>query len=605
MGILSKLFSRGVEKSAAGTPSAGLIPPLGGIQSATGLLVSQATAMTVSTVYTCVTIRSRDVARCAPSLYREAADGSRTPVTDHPVSRLLRRPNRQQTWFEFAQQMHAAWLLRGNAYAVILRDRRGRPAELVPVNPDGVMVLEAADGSVFYQVNRIGLSQMAVLRDLPMAIPADDMLHIRDLSFNILVGASRIGLARETIGVAQAQSQQAARFAGNSSNPSGILKTAKTLSDGAVKRLKAQWDAFTSGIQNTGKTAVLEEGLEWQRLQLTAADMDFIKSREFEVGEVARWFQMPLYKLGIMLPSQGQNGVQQQQSYVNDTIMPDLDMWEQRVARAFDLDLEGIGVDLDENRLLRADVQTRYNNYRVGILSGFMAPNEARRAENLAPVEGGEQVMFPVNMAAIGSNFTGTAPDGAGRPAEGELKALEVRQGPFEQKAWNPDQPRDANGRWVSGTGAFTSIAEALDAFSGMAADEARRAIDHALGGRTFAAFSKGGAAGFFPVAALGAIAQSKLSTTASVALLSQETAAKQARHHPEISGEEYRQLQSMLDAGEFRAETTNRVALLHHDGRWYAATLKTVQGKETLVLSFRRANERTVAQLRKRTTEI
>jgi hypothetical protein len=192
--------------------------------------------------------------------------------------------------------------------------------------------------------------------------------------------------------------------------------------------------------------------LEWQRLQLTAADMDFIKSREFEVGEVARWFQMPLYKLGVILPSQGQSGVQQQQAYVNDTIMPDLELWEQRLARSFDLDLEGIGVDLDENRLLRADVQTRYNNYRVGILSGWMSPNEARRAENMPPVDGGNQVMFPTNMAAIGSNFTGTAPDGAGRPTDGELKALEVRHGPFDLFRKFPGQPRDSNGRFAHGT---------------------------------------------------------------------------------------------------------------------------------------------------------
>ena len=416
-----------VEKSAAaGTPSYGLIPPLGSVQSASGMLISQATAMTVSTVYTCVTIRSRDVARCTPSLYREDKDGSRETVTNHPVAKLLRRPNRQQTWFEFCQQMEAAFLLRGNAYAVILRDRRGKPVELIPISPDAVMVLEAVDGSVFYQVNRIGLFQIAVLRDQPMSIPADDVLHIRDLSFNILVGASRIGLARDTIGIAQAQGQQAARFAGNSANPSGVLKTAKTLSADAAKRLKAQWDAFTSGIQNTGKTAVLEEGLEWQRLQLTAADLDFLQSREFEVREVARWFQMPLDKLGIILPSQKEGGVQKQQSYVNDTIMPDLELWEQRLARAFDLDLEGIGVDLDESRLLRADIQTRYNNYRIGILSGFMKPNEARRAENLAPVEGGDQVMFPTNMAAIGSDLTGTAPDGAGRPAGGELPGADA-----------------------------------------------------------------------------------------------------------------------------------------------------------------------------------
>ena len=43
--------------SAAGVPSYGMIPPLGSVQSASGLLVSQATAMTVSAVYRAVYVR--------------------------------------------------------------------------------------------------------------------------------------------------------------------------------------------------------------------------------------------------------------------------------------------------------------------------------------------------------------------------------------------------------------------------------------------------------------------------------------------------------------------------------------------------------------------
>lgn len=52
--------------------------------------------------------------------------------------------------------MNVAYLLRGNAYAVCLRDGRGQPTELIPVNPDAVMVLEAADGSIFYNTNKSG-----------------------------------------------------------------------------------------------------------------------------------------------------------------------------------------------------------------------------------------------------------------------------------------------------------------------------------------------------------------------------------------------------------------------------------------------------------------
>src|SRR5579863_209231 len=107
-----------VRKALGGAsfPAQGYLPTLGSTPSATGLLISQGTAMAVGAVYACVTIRSQDMARCTPRIYRAKPDGSREIVTNHWAAKLLKRPNRQQTWFEFMEQMNAAYLLRGNAY---------------------------------------------------------------------------------------------------------------------------------------------------------------------------------------------------------------------------------------------------------------------------------------------------------------------------------------------------------------------------------------------------------------------------------------------------------------------------------------------------------
>lgn len=417
-------------KSAAGVPAQGWLPILGATPSASGMMISQATAMQVSAVHACVTIRSEDTARCTPGLWRDLGDGRRAQLKpkDHPVARILRRPNRAQTWFEFCEQMEAAVLLRGNAYAVILRDGRGRPTELIPVNPDAVMVLEAVDGSVFYNTNRFGLWQIAMLRDLPPSIPAEDMFHLRGLSFNALVGASKIGLARDAIGVSLALEQQASRWMANGARPSFLLKIAKSLSDTAAKRLKAQFEGLFSGIQNVGSTAILEEGLEAQQLSLTSVDLEFLAQRGFQVEDIARFYRTPLHKLAKGDVAKG-NMLQANQEYVNDAIMPACERWEQKLEQVFDLDDEGLEVELDEGNLLRADALTRNNIHRIAVLSGFGTVNEARREERLPPVEGGDVVRSPVNLAALGSDATGTAPDGAGRPNDGELPKDSVPTG--------------------------------------------------------------------------------------------------------------------------------------------------------------------------------
>lgn len=409
-----------IQRSTAAVPSYGMIPPLGSVQSASGVLISQSTAMSVSAVYRSVYVRAHDVARTKPSLYVEDEAGTRTKVTDHAVARLMTRPNRVQTWFEFVRDMWVAYLLRGNAYAAILRDSRGDPVELIWINPDAVMMLEAGDGSWWYNVNRIGLFQLAMLRSFPVAIPAEDILHIRGISFNMLCAASTIGLARDSIGLAMSQGLQASRWINNGARPSGVLETPNKLSADAAKRLKAQWEEFQAGVQNTGRTAVLEEGLQWKALQLTAVDLQFINQQQFSIADIGRFFGVPLRKLMQPDTSRGSTIIQEDQSYVNETVAPDLEMFEQKMVQTFDLDREGLGVDLDESPLLRADPQTRYNIGRIGILSGMISPNEWRRSERLPPVDGGEEIRAPVNLAALGSDMTGSAPDEAGRPAKGE-----------------------------------------------------------------------------------------------------------------------------------------------------------------------------------------
>lgn len=426
MGLFDRM-ARGAaapqQRSSVGVPSYGMIPPLGSIQSASGMLVSQATAMSVSAVYAAVTILATDVARCAPSLYATAEDGSRTRVHDHPIARLLKRPNRIQTWFEFARDLMIGCLLRGNGYAAILRDRRGDPSELILINPDAVMVLEASDGSIFYNVNRIGLFQMAVLRDFPVAIPAEDILHLRGPSFNMLISASTIGMARDTIGLATAQSQQQSRWMGNGAKPSVILEAPRTLTAPAAKRLKETWNDYSSGIQNVGKTAVLEDGITAKQLQLNSVDLDFINQCNLTIQDVARFFNVPIRKLQQPDTTRGSTIIMEEQAYVNSAVSPKLSMIEQKFERAFDLDHQGLELDLDESALLRADPLTRYNLGRIGKLSGMITTNEWRRGERLPAVAGGDVLMQPVNMAALGSDMSGQAADGAGRPPAGQLPA--------------------------------------------------------------------------------------------------------------------------------------------------------------------------------------
>lgn len=409
-------------QGAAATPSQGFLPTLGATPSATGLLISQGTAMAVSAVYACVTIRAQDVARCTPRLFHKKKSGTEEQVTQHDLVELFKKPNRQQDWFEFSEQTTAGYLLRGNGYAAKKGiTKRGHVEELIPINPDAVLVMEGYDGGIYYNVNRIGLWQIAMLREFPATIEADNIFHLRGLSFNALAAISTIGMARDAIGVAMGLEQQAARWMANGARPSFVLSAKNKLSTDAAKRLKQQFDEFKSGIQNTGQTLVVEEGMEAKALSLTSSDLAFIEQRQFSVPEICRFYKVPPFKLGAT-ELRGIDIEEINNDYVSGTIMPDLHRIEQRLDFSFDLADQDMRVSFDERVLLRSATKTRFANNRIGLGgASFLTINEVRAAEQLPAIPGGDVIYQPTNLASLGSDKTGGAPDGAGRPNEGEL----------------------------------------------------------------------------------------------------------------------------------------------------------------------------------------
>ncbi len=258
---------------------------------------------------------------------------------------------------------------------------------------------------------------------------------------NGLLGLSPISLARESIGLAIAQEQLASRWAGNSAKPSGILTTEQKLTPEAAKRLADDWKTLNSGLFNAGKTAILEQGLKWQALSMTMQDMEFIASREFQLAEIARIYRMPPHMLGVVMRATGNTITQLAQEYLNYTLSTWLEMWEQRIPFTFDLDTDELFIEFDVDRLLRADIATRFAANRVALGgAGWRTVNEVRADEGQEEVEGGDIVFRPVNtlpidddtlddtsktkQPAVGSDQTGEGGEGGGRPPKKGLKKV-------------------------------------------------------------------------------------------------------------------------------------------------------------------------------------
>lgn len=424
MDVVSRLASWWLGKSNTSNPEQWFIDwAMGGQRSASGVNVSQNRAMQDMTFMSCTAIRAVDLAKCPLHVYRKRANGQEIILANHPLERVLRKPNGWQDRSEFIAQLQAAVLLRSNGYAGILRNGRGDPAELIPFWPGRVTLRMGADGRLYYHITAANEHERFHLARFPFnPIPAEDMIHIRWLSFDGLLGLSRIQLMREALGLSLALEEHSSRLFSNGTRPGGVLETDKKMSDPVFDRFKAQWEEHYAGVQNSGKTPILEEGLKWKPQTMTSVEADTINARRHQREEIAMACEVPMHRLGI-LDDKGTAILQAHQMYLNNTISTDAERIEAKINRTFGFDGEEIFVAFDLDYFNRADVQTRMTAYRTGVIGMVMTPNEARRKEGWADHDKGDELYQPTNVAPLGfepsGKETGPGSDVTGAPAPG------------------------------------------------------------------------------------------------------------------------------------------------------------------------------------------
>ena len=195
-------------------------------QNSTGVPVSPLAVLQSSAVYACVRRLALDCAKLPLRMLRRLPKGGWEEETQHEVARLLRRPNRRMTRFEFIQNVVFAHQLTGNAHVAIVRTSGGSPAELIPLTPGSVSVVESpGNGDLFYHVSHPMLSPHT------QKLRAEDVTHIRNVSLDGGInGASPVRLASEVLGLALATQRLAASQMRNGASFGGVLTSPNKLS---------------------------------------------------------------------------------------------------------------------------------------------------------------------------------------------------------------------------------------------------------------------------------------------------------------------------------------------------------------------------------------
>jgi HK97 family phage portal protein len=360
---------------------------------AAGVSVSTESAIRHANVYSCIRVIVDSAASIPLAVYRRNGADRQRIYTGYAAD-LLGEPSPCLTQAELLGSLLTHLNGWGNAY--LLKIRRGsipgQVTELSTIHPSRIKGIAVRNGLPYYTVSR------STVDSLEGEYSRRDILHVRSLvSVDGLFGLSPIAQARQEVGSSIAMVEYAGRFFGHGARPGGLLKApdGKTLTEGAAKRLKADWEAMYASSGKAFKTAILEEGWGFETIDINPDDSQFVEQRKLSATEIARIFRVPPHFIGADSGSSMtySNVEQEGANLVRWTLRPWLVAIEQAFAADHDIFPRNRSIypEFLVDALLRADTQARYTAYGAAWRK-WMSTNEIRGKENLPAVEGGDDL---------------------------------------------------------------------------------------------------------------------------------------------------------------------------------------------------------------------
>lgn len=400
--------SRGIRKSAGASQHLlSLLSKEGWPFPEDGVGMSRDRAMKISTVNRCVEVLSNSMAVLPIYIMNEA---TKERLPNHRLGKVLwGRANEAMTSYDYTRLLLNNEILRGNAYALIYRDRSsGDPVELIPLPPDYVDIFVDPSGKLWYVFTHPLTGIVTWLRP-------EDVLHYKAYSEDGIQGISILRRASTTLDTAQSAQLYENSVWRNGGQPSGVLTTdsdlggmvpdpqdpAKTINRKDL--LRREWERIHRGPDNAFRLAVLDLGLKYQPISMTNADAQFVESNDVRVADVCRFFGVPLHLAFAgkqSYQSNEQNGIE----YVTYTLLGYETQWSQEDSYKLLLPGERRGnlrIRRELKVFLRGDTAAQAAWYQAMRLNGAYNANEIRALEDLPAILGGESYYASLNYVPL------------------------------------------------------------------------------------------------------------------------------------------------------------------------------------------------------------
>ena len=380
--------------------SISFFPGIAGATTASGVTVTPQTALQLSAVYTCVHMISTDIAKL-PVFIQKEDDGGWKKDKKNPINTILRKPNENDTLYTMLQALVFNFLISGNGYVALIRNRDGSVKKMIPCDNWAVTVNQQVDGTILYYANnKLFMNERTSFRKetgQQRTFRNEDMIHIQN--FNLagsVYGTSPIQSAGEVFGLGLSAQEAAARAFNNGSYFQGFLKATGAQSKQKLDQMKDAWSRVQQSVTNFGSTPILPHDVDFINTRVSPQDLQLIEAREQVTKDIARMYKVPLHRLGFGDSEKAANMEQQERAYISSALEPITEQLVQQMnlKMLFDEEYDDFRLHFDFTQMLMPDMLQRYQAHAIALTNGFMNRNEVRSLEDLPPLPDDEGNVF-------------------------------------------------------------------------------------------------------------------------------------------------------------------------------------------------------------------
>lgn len=377
-----------------------------------GIPVTEKSAVQIAAVYGAVGLLADSVAGL-PTLYLNGPDIATakpvkggSPLLDQPYSEL----SRQDWWRQFIWGL----ALHGNFLGQIVeRDADLYPVQIKPIHPDKV------------QLRRNQQTGALEYRFYGKLIPLQDVFHVRYQSMpGMVIGLNPIEVCALAFGLSLAQDRYAEGFFINGADPRGVIQVPGVLDVNEAKAMLRSWLSAHQGLNSAHLPAVLTEGAEFKPITISPHDSQLLEALGFsEERIVGRIFRVSPHLLGMQekQTSFGKGIESMTRGFTDFTLAPYYSVGAEALTA---ISPPGRYVVFDLRELQAPTMLERAQIGSLGMLAGYMLPDDARKLLGLAPLPNGEgqHLTMPINsqllQQVLDQIAAGQAADNAPDPSQ-------------------------------------------------------------------------------------------------------------------------------------------------------------------------------------------